>query len=163
MDKAAYYAIIMAALSDRADHRKITEHLHSDASRDGYNTCVLEILQQRDQPRTSSLSLETVPRSDMLCLDKPYVGDMSSDAQIARDFLHEFYQVKNCPSFLYHDAVLEKEDFDFLLELYSHVYGIRYSRDCGKYMQESLVEYARTIIRACKDKGNEQLLRDALE
>lgn len=154
-----YHAIIMAALTGKADHAKVATCLYSDASREAYNRCVLELLQQRDSPPSFSYNPEQILASDVSDLRKPYV---SHHAQITKEFLQDFYQIESCPSFLYHDAVLVREDLDFLLEIYSQAHGVRYSEECGKYMQESLVKYARAIVRACKE-GGEQLLRDASE
>lgn len=167
MSESAYHDAIMAVLSDKIDHKKILEQLCNDSNRiSAYNRHVLEILRQRDPPVPFSCRLEPVSESTArLYREESYIEDVKRDIQLAKEFLGEFYQIENCPSFLYHEAMLEKEDLDFLLEIYSHAYGLKHnlSEDCGKYMQKSLVEYAKAIVRICKDSKSEQSFRDALQ
>lgn len=168
MDESVCHDAIMAVLSDKIDRKKMAEQLCGDSNRiSAYNRCVLELLRLRDPSVPFCYKLESPSGNTMVSSHRgeSYVEDVEDDIQMTREFLSEFYQIEDCPSFLCHEAMLEKEDLDFLLEIYSRAYELKHvlNGDCGRYIQESLVKYAKAIIQVCRGKKDEQSLRDALE
>ena len=129
MDESKHIQTIVAALEDKTDYRHISEQLHHDPAEIAeYNAQILNALKYRDTSFQSSVKLSTFLENDSTesFHREPRVDTVGIDMRMTKEILKEFYQIEACPSFLCYDAMLEKEDFEFMIEIYSNAYNLKY-------------------------------------
>jgi len=167
MSDSKYKEIILAALTNSISEEKILELLGNDEYKiKEYNGLILEILRFQDTSEPKSIKLAAYAGDEAVeCLqnepDAENIVDSGEKSKI-NEFLKKFYEIENCPSFLYHKSVLEKCDYRLLLEIYSEFFGLTYEGEneaCVEYLDRSFKSYAQNVIQHCRDISDEESLK----
>lgn len=77
----------------------------------------------------------------------------TEDLSALNGILEEFYKIENCPSFLYHYGILEKEDYSLLFQIYTEIFGLQTGDEDGRceWIKNQFEDYAKELLIECRD------------
>lgn len=131
-------------------------------NKEEYNRCILDIMSIPigmciEEEQTEDVSERSPIESTVESTD-----DEESDlASGMKSLLEEYYKIDNCPSFLYHNGMLNKEDYRLGIEIYSRVFELEYEEGCSEILKQVMEEYTRKIVRRTIEwKSEEGMMED---
>ncbi|ELA40777.1 uncharacterized protein VICG_02186 [Vittaforma corneae ATCC 50505] len=122
-----------------------------------YNKALFSILSCRFSGALSDLIAEAQIESGK----SMQMEDMSP----LKCILEEFYKVECCPSFLCHQAMLEKEDYSLVFQIYSRIFGLQScdGEEMEMWIKESFEKYAKELVTKCSKCKTEKDVLDVLQ
>lgn len=81
----------------------------------------------------------------------------SENMGFLKTILEEFYKIDHCPSFLYHQAMLEKEDYGFAFQIYSQIFEIKNNGEDSMHIwtKGMFEEYTKDLLQDFSTCANE--------
>lgn len=132
------------------------------SNREEYNRFLLDIvsipIQMYIEEEQIEDGLETI--SEEIEEDSDY-SIISDSVLEMKNILEEYYKIENCPSFLYHDGLLNDEDYRFGVEIYGKIFGLKYEEGCSEALRQVMEEYIRRVMsRSIKWNTEEEMMKD---
>ncbi|KAM0680527.1 hypothetical protein GINT2_001215 [Glugoides intestinalis] len=86
------------------------------------------------------------------------------DFQCLKNILENYYEINNCPSFLYNRGMLDVKDYSFALQIYSEIFGVQFNNDqmLVEYLKDTFEKYTEELILKCNSTTEPEFL-DMLE
>lgn len=131
-----------------------------------YNNYVLEIFGTMNKINISTLKTNLLASDEEIkrASKSEPVFDQKSEVEL-RERLEKFYDIEMCPSFIMHDALLCKEDYTFLLEIYSDFYNLehRYTEETANYFNNIMNMYFKRILDKCEGEVTIEKLKKIIK
>lgn len=169
MDDSKYKDIVIAAMRNNLGIDKVWELLDGNEDKiKGYNDFILRTLGYQDITLPNSLKLPAFVKDESQSInnsESAIDNGTADDHKRIRDFLEKFYQIENCPSFLYHQAMLENGDYNLLMKIYSDFFDLEYDEDDTSIenLKASIKNYTKQIFKKCKTVKDEASFKAILE
>lgn len=122
-----------------------------------YNEALISLFSSNFTGNISNLISETIP------IDEKF--SKIDNLEQLNVILEEYYKIENCPSFLYHQAMLEKEDYSVILQIYKQIFGLKPNdnTDMEAWLKNNFEEYAKRIIEKHGNCKTEKDFLDAIQ
>lgn len=146
--------LLKSISKDKLCAEEIDLHLHaSEITESEFNEAILSIF--------SSIFNPGLVKHEMHETANEIASKVDEESDFIRDMLQEYYRIDNCPSFLYHRAMLHEKDYDFALQIYSEIFKLPFSSnektvECVKEMFEN---YTKNLIEKGNFNSEEDFLR----
>ena len=167
MDKMKIDETLALHCKEKLTYQEVNEMLEEhNITPEEYNSKITQILGQHKQLSHKSEGLPVRGNG------KPARQASNAEAKagtmlppkVVRKNLESFYGVDMCPSFLMHDALLANEDYRYILEIYSDIYGLGREgvEEMSGYLEKIMNGYLSAILNGCGDDITLEKLREII-
>jgi hypothetical protein len=119
-----------------------------------YNNFVINLI-ENDSKSKKSLNISNFADNEILKdLENNNKENLELyDSENILKNLETFYSIDNCPSYLYNKALLENEDFEAFLEIYSEMFSLekKTDKESVNFLKNSLIDYIKRIMESMSD------------
>lgn len=161
--------VLAMECKSKATHSEVNSMLQeSGISADEYNSYILGLLSGSADEHPPVLQTESLiddrMKQDILDARGSRIAVKDHSAQIKQN-LEAFYNVDRCPSFIYNEAMLADEDYDFFLEIYSRLFSLEPvdGQEMAEFLNRTITAYATGILEGCDENTTVEMLREMLE
>lgn len=163
MEHSFYEKIIISMISDELDNSGLFKALNYDPERiSNYNKHLLSVLEQKAQMHCSNVKINSLKEINVESHDRQHEIDENIQNESSKKFLRHYYNIEECPSFLFSGSLLEDSDYKLLLQIYSEYYDFCLDRSADNIVEQlksNMDSYMMKIINLIEEVKDEDKIK----
>lgn len=148
-NKETISLLLKNVMKNEADINYINSQLNANhITKKEYNTELLSVLSSSFAGNLATI--EDFPERVVAQKDLD-IEPNEEDFNCLKSLLENYYEINNCPSFLYNRGMLNVKDYGFALHIYSEIFGFHFNNDqmLAEYLKDSFEKYTEELILKC--------------